>query len=306
MEDRNNIIVSGEVTTVASTNRYNAWHVPTDSKFVRIVCIGGGGGGSAGDISAAGAASFGGAGGGSGGFTSVIIPTKYLPPVLFLQPGYGGAGSTTSQNNGAAGVSGGPSVVYGFISSSTVPIITANGGQGGQATAGVNPMNGGAGGTTVGNRNILSYFCSNFINLAGLAGQNGGNADVSGTAFSALQSHFLCGGAGASGSSTTTAFAGQTITGAGELPTIAGGALSTATSAATRPEGGSGVWLWKPMMGTGGAGGGSTITTNGFGGRGGDGAYGCGGGGGGGASGTGVTAGPGGNGGPGLIIINCW
>jgi hypothetical protein len=264
-----------------ATNTWQPWVKPNGIKFVQIVCIGGGGGGGRPTVNSG----SGGGGGGSGGLTSVIYEAKTLDDLLYVQPGLGGPGATTT---GSTGTAGNLSVVSRTIGTAAPQrIVSATGGSAGTAGAG------GAAGTISGTANIPLATGGQSFYVAGVVGSTGIGA-VSQTAYAA---GILTGGAGGGTGINVT---GGSIIGAYNLPTISGGVGATTIAAG---KGADGIWLWKPMAGTGGAGGGGVST--GTGGLGGNGAYGCGGGGGGGAA-TGGTTGNGGNGGSGLVIISCW
>lgn len=276
-EEENTFIFHTNNTTAT----WQAWVKPSGIKFVQFVCIGGGGGGGRPSV----ASGSGGGGGGSGAITSVIYAAKTLEDVLYVQPGLGGPGATTT---GSTGTAGSISIVSRTIGTAVGQRI-CSGAPGSGGTAGA----GGAPGGIATTANIpLSTGGQPFFTI-GVTGSTGVGA-ASQTAYAVS---IVTGGAGGG---TGTNIAGGNITGAYNLPTISGG-IGRQTTAAGAGE--HGIWLWKPMSGTGGAGGGGVST--GTGGAGGNGAFGCGGGGGGGAA-TGGTTGNGGNGGSGLIIISCW
>jgi hypothetical protein len=211
------------------------WIKPRGASMVRILIIGAGAGGRAGTNGA------GGAGGGSGTVTQWIGPAIFIPDVLRVSIGAGGAS--------AAG-GGDTIIVYQSKNGAGYTLLTANGG-----------LN-----QTAGAANANNYFGAAGI-YKSIAGQNG---TAAATAITASTTTFLSGGAG--GSSTTTA-AGANVACNYGYPTITGGAGTTAGN------GNDGFFLTQPIMiGVGGAGGGGSATTGGIGGIGG---IGCGGGGGG-------------------------
>lgn len=72
-------------------NDWQPYSIPKGAVRLLIIAVGGGGGGGNGFGAAAAAARGGGGGGGSGGVSKTLMPVGFLPPVLFIQPGIGGA-----------------------------------------------------------------------------------------------------------------------------------------------------------------------------------------------------------------------
>lgn len=280
---------------------YQTWTKPRGISMVMLVAIGGGGSGGGGFTRASGAAGGGGGGGGAGAMTRVLVPASFLPDVLYPAPAPALAGGTASNN----GLNGTRTIIaiQQDTSSGLAPnlLIRANGGSFG--SGGATGAGGAAGAQGTATTSGTMSFVAGGIFVSDVGGANGGagatNGAAAGSAVTALSFGLLSGGGGGGGVTVTTNVVsnGGAITGVGIIPTLAGG-----TGNATAPTAGSdGIWLWRPMCGTGGAGGGAS-GTGGVGGFGGRGAYGCGGGGGG----AGVTGGTGGDGGPGLVIISCW
>lgn len=264
---------------------WQTWSKPSGVKFVNILAIGAGAGGQAGQVGAVAQTKAGGGGGGAGAMSNVTYPAKFLPDMLFIKVGRGGAIGLTDLSLGGVGF---PTYV------NIDPIDTGGS---------VCYANGGANGTTAAAAATYDQmpWASVFPNLL-LAGQ-GGTGSTTGNPNTVLFSLFArtIGAQGRSTGSSGTPSAGGSIAAQGNLPTVAGGISPGG-------KGEDGYWFWKPMIGCGGAGGASSTTA---GGAGGNGAYGCGGGGGGaGTVGfdivTLTSGGSGGRGGPGLVIISCW
>jgi len=210
------------------------WVKPRGVSMVRILMIGGGAGGRAGSTTA------GGAGGGSGAVTSWIGPAIFIPDVLRVQAGGGGA---SGANGGSSQISYTPD---GYT------LLVAN--------------------TASGSTGAVAY-TNNYFGASGIftsiAGQDG--AAVT-TAITASTTTFLSGGGG--GSSVVTTAGGNVATKYG-YPTVSGGAGTTGGNGAdgyfiNQPI----------LLGVGGAGGGgkNTAGAGGNGGRGGIGCGGGGGG----------------------------
>lgn len=206
--------------------------------MVRMLLIGAGAGGRAGSTVGGG----GGAGGGSGAVTQWIGPAIFIPDVLRVSIGAGGA----SQSGG-----GNTSIIYQAKDETGYTLLTANGASGASAVA----------------ANVNNYFGAAGI-FKSIGGHGGANP---GTAITASTTTFLSGGAGG-GAATTSA--GAAVACNYGYPTIAGG------TGTTGGVGNSGFFLTQPIIiGVGGSGGGGSTTA--VGGAGGRGGIGCGGGGGG-------------------------
>src|SRR6185369_1086087 len=110
---------------------WRPWYKPRGCTFIFFTIVGAGGGGGAGFVGAASAAG-GGGGGGGGGWGQWFIPAFYLPDVLYIQVGTGGAGGKTSGQSG----SGGKATYVALAPSTSVgPIASAAGGSGGTGGA---------------------------------------------------------------------------------------------------------------------------------------------------------------------------
>jgi hypothetical protein len=127
------IYIGGKGTAL----QWFTWIKPRNVRMVYIFCLGGGGGGGAGLTGTASANRGGGAGGGSGAITQWLGPAYLLPDTLFIAPGTGGLGGTTSAAAGGAGLRSYVSIVSGNTTAANLLLIS------GAADAG-----GGAGGTT--------------------------------------------------------------------------------------------------------------------------------------------------------------
>jgi hypothetical protein len=245
-------------------NTRRDWVKPQGVSMVRFLLIGAGGGGGSGGVGVAGA------GGSSGAVTSWIGPAMFIPDVLRIFVGAGGAGGTGGTNGTNGGTT---NVIYQQKDTSGYTLLEANGGS----------ASTGAGGTAMVN---------NFFGASGiLTSVNGQAGSAAATNITASGTTFLSGGAG--GGNTGTG--GNVATKYG-YPAVSGG---TGTVGGV---GGSGYFLFQPILiSQGGAGGGGNTTATG--GTGGNGGIGCGGGGGGGsASGNSI----GGRGGDGAVFIWSW
>ena len=296
-------------TGISAVYCWQTWEKPRGIIMLEIICIGAGGGGRSGWCVNS-ATRSGGGGGGSGGFTRLLIPAIFLPDVLYVTVGKGGAGgaSTTLTGTANAGANGVGSVVS--IAPGTDAfcfVCLATGGSGavvGTASAGT----AGVGGVVITQASCLMSGLGQFAALAGQSGTAGSTA--AGTALTYPTTGLLLSGGGAGGGSSTGV--GGNIT----APTQTSFSLiTTRTGGANALDGGNaadGLSLSQPLMSIGGAGGGASTNIilggGGSGGRGGNGGLGCGGGGGGaGPSATGGTgSGAGGKGGDGLVIIRSW
>lgn len=288
------------------TSQWYPFMTPQGARMVHILAVGGGGGGSNGFAAAASTQAPGGGGGGSGGIVSLLVPATFLPQIMYVQPGAGGA---------VAG-DGGHSYVCIFPRSTNAGEIIVQSetvaAKGSANATSIAAGTAGAGGTisTIG----LGYNSQAGLwqAYAGVAGVAGGTAS-GGTGNSITPATFVTGGAGGGSTSTSVAFAGGAINASGINLGLAGGALGTGTNTAGNGQSGTDVVSVDipseplALMLYGGSGGGSNRGTTSIGGNGGNGAPGCGGGGGGGASGaTSPVAGSGGLGGPGFVRIMCW
>lgn len=278
---------------------WQSWVRPRNISFVLLRLMGPGSGGGGGMSGAAGTARGGGGGGGAGGIVDLLIPASLLPDVLYIMVGRGGLGGAAA-SNGTQGERTYVSLVNNSIISATLIACasTVNAIHGSPGTAGGGGA-GGAGGTASTANLAQGHNLGLFTARAGQAGGAGGaHTGAIGTAVTFGSGGLpITGGAGGGGTNTAnTDFGGGAITGAGMMPTIAGG-----LAAAGRGQDGISL-SGNPMWGSTGGSGGGTAGAAGVGGDGGNGGYGSGGGGGGG----GVTGGNGGRGGDGLVLLSCW
>lgn len=211
------------------------WVKPRGASMVRILIIGAGAGGRQGSTVG------GGTGGGSGTVTQWIGPAIFIPDVLRVSIGAGGASAAAGLNT---------FIIYQAKDGTGYTLLRAEG----------------AASNSAGTANANNYFGAAGI-YKSIAGQNGAAA---GAAITASTTTFLSGGAG--GSNNTTV-AGANVACNYGYPTIAGGVGNTGGT------GNAGFFLTQPIMiGAGGAGGGGGVT-GGTGGMGGIGCGGGGGGG---------------------------
>jgi len=211
------------------------WVKPRGASMVRFLLIGAGSGGRAGSTTA------GGGGGSSGAVTQWIGPAIFVPDILRVTVGAGGASATNGVDT---------TIIY-QNRTVTATLLVANAASvlSGGSAASNNPF--GASGK-----------------FRSIGGQTGAAAA---TAITASTTTFLSGGAGGSG---TTTLPGANVACNYGYPTLAGGTSSAG-------NGRDGYFLTQPIMiGCGGSGGGGQAAT-GAGGNGGNGGIGCGGGGGG-------------------------
>ena len=271
------------------TGDFEAFVIPKNATMLHIWAIGAGGAGGAGASRAAGSAGGGGGGGASGAIVTMLVPTRFLPPTLYI---YAGRGTGTTE--GRTWVSfrryDGPNST---IADSLLMAQIGNVGGAGSATAA-----GSAG--TPGSYSAASNLYAGLGTLsltAGVGGSLGGaHTGAIGNAINAFNNNAapFTGGAGGAGC-TTTDFTGGIIQNNANAQQHAG--FTLAGGVAGGGDGLNGLQFEEPFICYGGSGGGSN--NSGVGGKGGDGAIGCGGGGGG----AGVTGGAGGRGGNGRVVI---
>jgi hypothetical protein len=288
--------------STGGSNSWVTWEKPRGIHTIVITCIGGGGGGRSGWCTTS-AIRSGGGGGGSGGFSRLLIPAVFLPDVLYISVGRGGAGGAAATATGSAniGFDGSFSSVNIAPTNSAIYIVCyANAGAGavvGSSTTGT----AGSGGAAAVQTTALMSGLGQFFALGGQTGATGPTGNPTTLAYPTtglLLSGGGCGGGGVNnvGGSITT----PTQSLFSLIPTRNGGNLGSIAG-----PGADGISLSQPLMSIGGCGGGSSNSTTpglGSGGRGGDGGLGCGGGGGG-AGPTITGSGAGGRGGDGLVII---
>lgn len=283
------------ISTSAGTQGFT-WTRPRGASMSHILAIGGGGGGGGGFAATAGNPRGGGGGGGSAGFTSLVIPSIFLPKNIHVQVGQGsiGVSSGTAVNGGDSFILASPSEA---LTGGPDVILTAFGASGGASGSAGAAGTGGAAGpiATIAN-NLFSrlgavQFSAGVNGTAGGAqtGANGTTAQIPGTAL-------LLPGLGGAGSQSANFVGGSYTDSSGTFLEI----WRPAAPASGSNKGSDGPTLWEPLFSYGGTGGSSN--NSGAGGAGGRGGYGAGGGGGG----AGTSAGRGGDGGDGLVIIVSW
>ena len=286
---------------LASVN-WKFWNKPKNTTMTYMLAIGGGGGGGRGFQRGAGGDGGGGGGGATGGIARLLIPSFFLPDVLYIRPGSGGEGSSTA---GVAGTNGGIAYIC-YSQNATAPniLLQSSAAQTGGGGTGTGTAVGAAGAasaiSTISTGAIIGSFSAIAGQNGGAGGAIAGNVGGSVTAWASVP---LSGGAGGAGS-TGAAHAGGAITATAATnftfvnwPNTAGAVATAGTNAGGR--GNAGVNLWKPFRTSGASGGGTNDTTGGDGNSAGIGS-------GGGGGGAGATAGRGGNGGPGMVMIMSW
>jgi len=290
--------VSGPMTQ--SLTQWQTWRKPRGARWIHMIGVGGGGGGSCGNAAAV-STGGGGAGGSSGGQTTVMIPAMFVPDVLYIQAGAGGAGATTSAGFGVVGQPTyvtiepvqnvpGPASTLLLANNGTVSATaptTANGGLAPGAVAAATLA-----GMCLAGRGFYTLIAGQ---VGGAGGAANGTAPIVNLPATGLMVTGGSGGggvgSGSGGSIGTSGFLGTEF-----FPILQGGSAFGSTTA--NP----GFIARNFMMnygGTGGGGGGSGFQGT----AGGNGAPGCGGGGGGGASNSFPTIAPAGSGGPGFVYI---
>jgi hypothetical protein len=255
------------------------WNKPRYCSFIRILCIGAGGGGGQGGAILSSYAT-GGGGGGSGAMTYVIIPANFLPDILYV---FCALGSTLAGEASYVSVAPNNSGIY--------TVCAANGGgYGDGGPAGNSYAAGGSGGSASSASSLIlgSVYAFTYAGQAGggaSAGQVGEDLNYPTTGL------LLSGGGGGGGYYSGVGFGAQR-----------GGYIYSPTSQTsvynifqTITNGSSGIELYKPLLSTGGSGGGLGGSSNG-----GAGGFGSGGGG---ARYETFTNSRGGNG---LVIIQTW
>ena len=271
------------------TDTIEAFVIPKNATMLHIWAIGAGGNGGAGFSRAAGNPGGGGGGGASGAIVTMLIPTKVLPDVLYVQVGKGGGVNTDGWSRVMLRMSSSINIV---IDSLLV------------ALAGNNGNNGTASGTA-GGGSVQTYSLPNNLYAGlGITTTPGGQAGSSGGTASGINGQVLTvfnttglpftGGTGGAGC-TSADFSGGSIIPNSNAQQQLG--ITLAGGVAGGGNGLNGLQFEEPLVGYGGTGGGSNNT--GVAGNGGNGAIGCGGGGGG----AGVTGGTGGLGGNGRVVI---
>jgi hypothetical protein len=303
-------------SATASLTQWQTWRKPRGVNWVYMIGVGGGGGGGASRNNST--TSAGSGGGGSGAQTTVMIPAMFLPDLLYIQAGVGGAGGVyTGVSAGANGSAGLPTYVMlrpiEFVTGRAgVGLLLAGAGGGGTLGSATSGAGGGAGTAGViadGPLAGLGFF--NFI--GGQAGGAGGAPAATGVSVTPPTTGLMVtGGAGGGGQSTTTPQVGGAIAAMTALPgqeffplPLNPGLVAITTSPAVASS--SGFISRNYLFNFGGAGGsGSTNSSGGTSGQAGNGAPGCGGGGGGGENSSTGGVSKSGNGGPGFVYIISW
>ncbi len=272
------------------TGDVEAFVIPKNATMLHIWGIGAGGNGGGGASRAAGTPGGGGGGGATGAIVTMIIPTRFLPPIIYIIVGKGGG----SVSDGFTKVMFRRGDALNNIVADS--LFLAN--TGGNGIAGSSASAGAAGTVAVYSLQNNAYAGLGTLSItAAQAGELGG-AITGATglnknpAFSAGLP--FTGGAGGAGC-TITDFSGGSIIPNSNAQQQLG--ITLAGGAAGGGDGLNGLQFDEPFTCYGGSGGGSN--NSGIGGKGGDGAIGCGGGGGG----AGVTGGAGGRGGNGRVVI---
>lgn len=296
--------------SIGAGDLWQTWIKPKGCSFVNLFVLGSGGGGGSGHSSAT--QKSGGGGGGSGGLTKLIVPSFFLPDVLYIKVGQGGSGGLPAVGTGASGITGELSYVSIKPNTMSTNVLAASGtlpGLGGSAGVVNSPSGGGAASTTFSITNGLLAYSTLFNTNFGNRGGGGGNVNQSGTNVlvgsgdGLTQISIVTGGAGGAGCSSNIGSSasknGASVIGNGFIPTIRGGLIATLQEA----ENGYSSFNDTSIVNTNGlyftGGGGGFANFSSVGGNGGNGAFGCGGGGGGG----GTIGGRGGDGGNGLVIV---
>lgn len=279
---------------------FQTWKKPRGCSMHYMICIGSGAGGGGGFTAAAAAARGGGGGGGSSATATLLIPSLFIPDILYVQVGMGGLGVGSGGGTAGSGIIsyialGPDNTNMNNLLASCVAAPTG-GGTGTGAAVGA----AGTGGTVATHATCpcssvgVRIFQVGKDGIAGgaVAGAAGGNQSFPLTNATAM----TMGGAGGAGT-TSADFAGGAIT---AIANCDYSAKRPVGAAAGSNDGSSGFLNWAPFLSYCGLGGASSNA--GVGGKGGLGGPGSGGGGGGG----GTTGGKGGDGGPGLVVIVSW
>lgn len=299
----------------SNSQYWQTWNKPAGVTMVHMTAIAGGGGGGGGHCRAAGNPGGGGAGGACSGIATLLVPAIFLPDVLYVQVGSGGAGGTNSATPGTVGGAGGngSNSYVSLATSSVIPaIILASGANAPGGGGGGTSLVGGTGGAVPTVATIAAVGPIGKLGVwpnTGTATNNGyvglvGAAATTSSAGVSVSNGWnvipFTPGAGGGGQSGSTDFNGGAVNIQASLALPDGFITANGIVPGPGQSGNPGIQLFKPFLGSGGAGGGSSATASA--GHGGKGAIGCGGGGGG----SGVVSGMGGAGGPGAVIIVSW
>lgn len=295
----------------ANLLQWQTWRKPRGAKWIYMLGVGGAGGGGCGINTAT--SSGGGSGGSSGAQAIVMIPAIFVPDVLYIQCGLGGAGGTTSGATATAGLN---TYVSASIGNGAVGLALADtflradganpGNAAATATLGGTATNG-APLPIIGNMPLAGRGIYTLI--GGLIGSAGGSSTTAGISTTLPTTGIMISSGGGGGGSSATPGAGGDISAINttlgkeffQLPITGGAAGSGSTPAGAGRQGFESRYSLFNFGGSGG--GGASTTAGGNAGAGADGALGCGGGGGGGSNTTNTTIAPGGNGGNGFVYI---
>lgn len=282
--------------TVTNT-QWRPWRVPSGVSMLSFLVLSGGGSGAGGQDSAGGNIAGAGGGGGSGA-TRVTIKASFLPKVLYLQSGAGGA-DPAGNTDGNPGILSYVAIAPGTTASNVIAVSGAAAPGGGDRIG-----TAGAAGTIAAIAAMPLAGMGHFNVIAGQVGTAGVNAAAGEPGAIPVTSVICMGGTAGGGSSAAAGFDGGGITAItnsylSRFAAAAGGPLGTGVAAG---DGSSGFEVFNPRFFFSGLGGGGSDTA--VAGSGGPGSFGCGGGGGGAAN--GAVGGRGGRGGQGLIEITGW
>lgn len=290
--------------TLTTNLQWETWVKPQGATMMNIFALSGGGGGGGGFAAAATTARGGGGGGGSSGAMRITIPLAFIPDILYVQAGVGGAGVRSGGGTAGSGL-----LSYVSISPSTVAmdVLCISGAAGptggGTGTAAAVGAAGVAGTIPTLALSVLGHAIGSVgLLIAGQVGFAGGAVAGAVGAPGSFAQTGVCTMGGTGGAGVTGAdFAGGLIT------AIAGSVISDIrpqNATAGSITGSSGWSRLQPFWSYCGMGGGASNAAEG--GNGGNGGPGSGGGGGGGGIAGGGLNGRGGDGGPGMVVITCW
>lgn len=292
-----------------ATGQWMTWRKPRGVKFIYMIGVGGGGAGGTSIDTANNAAGAG--GGGSGAQSTIMIPSFFVPDMLYVRTGSGGFGSTVGGTLGQAGTATVVAIQPYATTSAGSTILYANGGTGGGSGSETVAGLGGSGGVVaaitdmpLAGRGTYSFFTGQTGGAGGLQGSAAPSITVPTTGL------MVTAGSGGGGSATAGGGGqgGAINSPAGTLGqdyyiTIPGGVGATASV----PAGNGTTYAARNfVMNYGGTGGGGAAVQGGrIAGVGGNASAGAGGGG----SGGGTNSNPGlkaGDGGAGFVYILSW
>jgi len=241
-------------------------------------------------------------GGGSGGVGRLLIPAQFLPDLVYIRVGQGGAALTSGGANGSAGINSYVALQPNTNNSSV--LIT-----GGTLNAGNRVQSGGAAGLapTFGNQALFGI-SSAVAGAAGGAGGNSGAAGASVTYASSTGLVCLTGGGGSAGYDGVSANNGGSVANTNSYPFVTLPGVGANTTSANGYGAGRRIDPNNPqelglLFFTGSPGGGASASAGVTGGSSGAVGYGCGSGAGGGGS---AACGNVAAGGDGLVLISAW